>query len=230
MPLFFAICIASIPIDIQAQKVTLSGYVKDKSSGEALIGAYAQLKDLSIGAVTNVYGFYSITVNPGSYILVFSYVGYGTLEIPIDLNLNKVLSVELEIAAKTLSEVVVTARRRNENVASTQMSMTRLSSLTIKQVPAVFGEIDLLRTMQLLPGVKSTGEAGTGLSVRGGTRNQNMIILDEAPVYNANHMGGMFSVFNNDAIKSVELYKGNIPVPYGGRLASLIDVRIKTET
>jgi hypothetical protein len=227
MPFYFAICIALFPLGIRAQKVTMSGYVKDKSNGEVLIGAYAQLKDKSIGAVTNVYGFYSLTTNPGNYILTVSYMGYGTLEVPVDLSKNAYLNCELEIATKTLKEVVVTAKKSNENVVSSQMSLTRLSAATIKQVPVIYGETDIMRTLQLLPGVKSTGEAGTGLSVRGGTRDQNMIILDEAPVYNANHLGGLFSVFNNDAIKSVELYKGNIPVSYGGRLSSLVDIRMK---
>lgn len=207
-------------------KYTISGHVKD-ASGEDLIGATIYVTNLKTGTVTNVYGFYSITLNKGTYQLDYSYVGFETLSKTIDLNENKNIDITLTEASKNIEEVVVTAKRKNDNIVKTEMSTMKLEAKEIKKVPALMGEIDVIKTLQLLPGIQSTGEGFSGFNVRGGSPDQNLILFDEATVYNASHLMGFFSVFNNDAVKDLKIYKGDIPAQYGGRLSSLLDIRMK---
>ncbi len=208
------------------EKHTISGYVKDEA-GEELIGATIYIQSLKTGTVTNVYGFYSITLIAGNYNIDYSYIGCETQTKKINLNQNYSFNITLIEASKTIDEVVITAERKNENVVKTEMSTMKLQAKDIKRVPALFGEVDVIKTLQLLPGVQATGEGFSGFNVRGGSPDQNLILFDEATVYNASHLMGFFSVFNNDAIKDVKLYKGDIPAQYGGRLSSLLDIRMK---
>jgi outer membrane cobalamin receptor len=208
-------------------KVTISGTVRDKSNGEVQIGATVYIRELKNGAITNAYGFYSLNLKPGIYNLVFSYMGYQSIERKIELNKELTVNIELERTEKILDEVVVTANRAAESIRKPEMSVNKLDAKTIQRIPALMGEIDIIKVIQMLPGVISTSEGSSGFSVRGGGADQNQIILDEATVYNASHLMGFFSVFNNDAIKDVKLYKGDIPASYGGRLSSVLDVRMK---
>lgn len=208
------------------EKHTISGYVKDEA-GEELIGATIYIQSLKTGTVTNVYGFYSITLIAGNYNIDYSYIGCETQTKKINLNQNYSFNITLIEASKTIDEVVITAERKNENVVKTEMSTMKLQAKDIKKVPALFGEVDVIKTLQLLPGVQATGEGFSGFNVRGGSPDQNLIMFDEATVYNASHLMGFFSVFNNDAIKDIKLYKGDIPAQYGGRLSSLLDIRMK---
>lgn len=214
-------------VQLQAQKVTLNGYVKDLENGELLIGASISVKGTTTGAITNPYGYYSLSLKPGPYTFVFSYVGFADIEKKMDLTSDQTLTIELASSAEMLNEVVVSSEKKNNNIVSSKMGLEKLDSKTINKIPVLFGEADVIKTLKLLPGVVSTGELSSNISIRGGGRDQNMLLLDEATVYNNSHLLGMFSVFNNDAIKNVQLYKGIIPAQYGGRLASLIDVRMK---
>ncbi|PPK87706.1 outer membrane receptor protein involved in Fe transport [Neolewinella xylanilytica] len=208
-------------------RVTLSGYVRDASDGETLIGATVQLDGTTLGTVTNAYGFYSLTVAPGSYTVRASYLGYAERKVVLELNGNLTRDFALEEAGSVLQEVVVTAVDEDENVSNLQMSVERLDMSTIEKLPSLLGEVDVIRSIQLLPGVTTVGEGAAGFNVRGGSIDQNLVILDEAPVFNSSHLFGFFSVFNPDAVKGVQLYKGGIPARYGGRLSSILDVRMK---
>jgi hypothetical protein len=208
-------------------KVTLSGYIRDKSNGEMLIGVSVYCTELRIGAITNVYGFYSISLPAGKYNIRYTYVGFEAQEKELQLDKNLTLDINLQLVESQLGVVVITGKRTDENVRAPEMSMVKMDIKTIRKVPALLGEIDVIKVLQLLPGVQSTSEGATGFSVRGGSSDQNLIILDEATIHNASHLLGFFSVFNNDAIKDVTLYKGDIPAAYGGRLSSLLDVRMK---
>ncbi len=208
------------------QKVTISGHVKDKNNGEVLIGANIYEKGTSFGSSTNAYGFYSLTISSGKHTLIYSYMGYQVRKIKLNLTQDTTINMELAPRTKEIKEVVVSARKDNENVVSTDVSMEKLNSRTIKEIPVLMGEADMIKSLQLTPGVKSVGSMSSGMSIRGGARDQNLLLLDEAPVYNASHLSGLFSVFNNDAIKNVKLYKANIPARYGGRLSSLLDIRM----
>ena len=209
------------------EKFTISGYVKDQSDGETLIGATVLIRELSSGNITNVYGFYSITIPPGEYSVEYRYIGYQPIQKSVSLNQNVRLDVELISTEQKLQEVVVTAKPEDENVSSMEMSTAELDITTIQKIPAFLGEVDVVKSLQLLPGVTTVGEGASGFNVRGGSVGQNLILLDEAPVYNSSHMFGFFSVFNPDAVKDVKLYKGGIPAEYGGRLSSILDVRMK---
>jgi predicted acetyltransferase len=223
----FLIIALSLPfINFGQNKYTVSGHVKD-ASGEDLIGSTIYVKELKTGTVTNVYGFYSITLREGTYEFDYSYVGYETQSKKINLNENQTIRITLSEASKTIEEVVVTAERKNENVVKTEMSTVKLEATEIKKIPALLGEVDIIKTLQLLPGISSTGEGFSGFNVRGGSPDQNLILFDEATVYNASHLMGFFSVFNNDAVKDLKIYKGDIPAQYGGRLSSLLDIRMK---
>ncbi|MBK7173054.1 MAG: TonB-dependent receptor [Bacteroidales bacterium] len=211
----------------ESKKFTISGHVKDASTGEYLIGATIFVSELSAGVITNSYGFYSISLPSGSYQLRFSYIGYSTFFRKVNLAENMVLDIAMESGQSELGEVEIKGTRTDENVRAPEMSLVKLDVKTISRIPALLGEVDIIKAIQLLPGVQSTSEGSTGFSVRGGNSDQNLIILDEATVYNASHLMGFFSVFNNDAIKDVTLYKGDIPAAYGGRLSSLLDVRMK---
>ena len=208
-------------------RLTVSGYVRDALNGEMLVGVTVYCNELKTGAVTNVYGFYSLSLVPGKYTLRYSYIGFNPVEKEINLDKNITLDINLQPVESVLGEVVIIGKRTDENVRAPEMSMVKLDIKTISKVPALLGEIDVVKVLQLLPGVQSTSEGSTGFSVRGGNSDQNLILLDEATIHNASHLIGFFSVFNNDAVKDVTLYKGDVPAAYGGRLSSLLDVRMK---
>lgn len=208
-------------------KHTLSGYVKDKSNGETLIGANVVLEEQSTGTITNVYGFYSLTLDQGLYTINYRFVGYETITKNIDLNENLRVDIELAEEGTELEAVVVSADAEDRNVSEIEMSTAELDIKTISKIPAFLGEVDVIKSLQLLPGVSTVGEGASGFNVRGGGVGQNLVLLDESPVYNSSHLLGFFSVFNPDAVKDVKLYKGGIPPRYGGRISSILDVRMK---
>lgn len=219
-----------IVIPVMAQKkYTISGYVRDVKSGETLLGASIYNKNnRSEGATTNLYGFYSLTLPSGSYTLSASFIGYKTQDLTLSLVNDTTVHVDMEEEGIMLEqEVVVTAKRKDNNVESTEMGRVELSIDKIKSLPALFGETDIVRSLQLLPGVKSVGEINSGFYVRGGGPDQNLILLDEAVVYNPGHLFGFFSVFNSDALKNTTLHKASMPAEYGGRLSSVLDVSMK---
>ncbi len=210
------------------QKHTISGSLKDGTTGEDLIGARVTIKELpGVGSVTNTYGFYSLTLPEGKYTLQFKSLGFALTERPVDLTADVIVNLELAPDRKLLTEVLVTAEKEDENVTSTEMGVEKLNVKDVEAIPVFFGEKDILKTMQLLPGVKSAGEGNSGFFVRGGAADQNLILLDGAPVYNASHLLGFFSVFNSDALKDVKLYKGTAPPKFGGRLSSTMEVHMK---
>ncbi len=209
------------------EKYTLSGTVSDSSNGEAMNGSSIYIKEIKNGASTNEYGFFSITLPKGTYHIIISYLGYTNVEKTIELNSNQKIKVELPEEIKTSEEVIVTGDRPDKNVQDTRMSNIKMDIQQIKKLPALFGEIDVIKNIQMMPGISVAGEGNTGLYVRGGGADQNLILIDEAPVYNASHLFGVFSVFNSDILKSAEIYKGGIPAQYGGRLSSLLDIRTK---
>ncbi len=219
--------IALFPALVAGQTITISGHVKDRTNGEVLIGANIYIQGTQKGTTTNAYGFYSLPIKKPADTLVCTYVGYQSHKMELDLTGDTTLNIELKPSSQELEKVVVTGEQPNSNVSSVEMSTDKLTSQTMSKIPVLMGETDMIKSLQLLPGVKSTGSLSSGMSIRGGGRDQNLMLLDEAPVYNASHLGGIFSVFNNDAIKNVELYKGKIPARYGGRLSSLIDIRMK---
>ncbi|PWE00242.1 TonB-dependent receptor [Marinilabilia rubra] len=207
--------------------VTISGYVKDKDTGETLIGATLYIQELQAGSVTNAYGFYSMTVPEGKYTIQYSYIGYQNQVIEVDLTGKQTINIDLAPKSIELNAVEIKGRARDHNIKSTQMGMVQMDSKTLKNLPVLFGESDLMKSIQMMPGVQSPVEGSSGFSVRGGAMDQNLILLDEATVYNPSHLMGFFSVFNADAIKDVTLYKGDIPASAGGRLSSLLDVRMR---
>lgn len=210
------------------EKYTISGTVTGASNGETVFGASVFLENTTIGAVTNEYGFYSITASEGEYNLKVSYVGYATSSQSITLNTNQKINFELSEASTELEEVVIVAEESERlNIKTPQMSVSKLKVETIKKMPVVLGEVDVIKSIQLLPGVTSGDEVSGGFNVRGGSQDQNLVLLDEAIIYNISHLFGAFSVFNADAIKDVKLYKGGIPARFGGRVSSVLDVRQK---
>ncbi len=212
---------------LQAQEYTISGYVRDIENGETLIGSFIFLSENGASTVSNEYGFYSITVDQGTYTLNGTYLGYEDNIQSIVLDQNRTINLDLNPDKNTLDEVIVTAEEVDRNVRSLEMSVNKLNIKTLQKMPALLGETEILRGIQLLPGVTSVGEGAAGFNVRGGSIDQNLVLLDEAPVYNSSHLFGFFSVFNPDAVKDVKLYKGGIPARYGGRLSSILDVRMK---
>lgn len=225
--LLLAVALAMTILPLFAQRVTLSGYLKDRSNGEALIGATAYIPTLNTGVTSNAYGFFSLSVPKGTYEVHYSYIGYDSKIEKIDLAANQQVVVALVEKTEQLNEVLVSSQSRSRNVESVGMSMEKLPIRTVKLLPAFMGEVDVLKTITLLPGIQSGGEGSGGLYVRGGGPDENLVILDEAPVYNASHLMGFFSVFNSDAIKDLEVYKGGIPAEYGGKASSVIDIRMK---
>jgi CarboxypepD_reg-like domain/TonB-dependent Receptor Plug Domain len=211
----------------QSDKVTINGYVRGASDGEGIIGASVYIQETASGTATNIYGFYSLTLPKGSYTLVFSSVGFKKVTQKIELTQTQKLDVELGEESRELAEVVVRADAEDRNVRSMEMSVNKVEIKTIKKIPALLGEVDLVRAIQLLPGVSTIGEGATGFNVRGGSIDQNLVLLDDAPVYNSSHLFGFFSVFNPDAVKDVKLYKGGVPSQFGGRASSILDVRMK---
>lgn len=225
--IFCILIISFIPLLSKSQNFTVSGTVKEKSSGETLTGASVGVVEKpKVGVTTNEYGFYSLSLPKGKYTLRISFVGRKEELIPIQLDSNIVISINLTDAG-SLGEVIIKSTKRNENIAKASMGTEVLDMKTAAKIPVVFGEKDLVKTIQLLPGVKNNGEGTNGFSVRGGATDQNLIILDEAPVYNASHMLGIFSTFNSDAIKDATIIKGNSPAQFGGRLSSVLDVKMK---
>ena len=226
MLLLFWLCLAAT-LSFGQQTYTVSGYVTDSLSGESLIGAGVYLgTDPSIGAVTNNYGFFSLRIPVGKQVLVFTYLGYEDLKIPVVADSNLRMSPALNRGV-TLNEIVVREESAEENLEETKMGTLDLSIENIQQLPALFGEVDVLKTLQLLPGVLSAGEGNAGFYVRGGGPDQNLVLLDEAVVYNPGHLLGFFSVFNADAIHNTTLIKGGMPAQYGGRLSSVVDIQMK---
>jgi hypothetical protein len=209
------------------KKFTISGTVKDASSGELLIGTNVYVKETMKGVTTNHYGFYSLTVPSGPFTLVVSFVGYKVIVKPTNLTNNMTINFELEPNILTTDEFVVSSTRADKNIQSTDVGKVDVSIETIKSLPSFMGEADVLKAIQLLPGVTASGEGNTGFYVRGGGPDQNLVLLDEATIYNAGHLFGFFSVFNSDAIKTVELTKAGMPAYYGGRLASVLDIYMK---
>ena len=208
-------------------RYTVSGTVRDKTSGEVLIGASVSLMELSrSGVISNAYGFYAISAPAGAYTLLVSFTGYQTDTVPIRLDGNRLLPVALEAGSAQLTGVVVSALRKNDNVVRPVMGVQKLTTNEIKNIPVLFGERDVLKTIQLLPGIQFAGDGNSGFFVRGGGADQNLILLDEATVYNPSHLLGFFSTFNSDAIKDVTVYKGAMPAEYGGRLSSAVDIKM----
>ena len=206
------------------EKHTISGTVYDKKGNETLIGATIYFPDLSVGTTTNEYGFYSITISKGTHNISVSYLGFSDESKIIELNNKTSLDFYLAERSQALDEVVIQTDIEKINIKSTQMSVNKLTSKTIKQIPVVLGESDIIKSIILLPGVTSAGEGASGFNVRGGAADQNLILLDEAIVFNSSHVFGFFSVFNPDVIKDVKLFKGGIPSKYGGRLSSVLDI------
>ena len=225
MKKIFLLVIFLFSLNINSQNnFTFSGYVLDSQTNELVIGASVIIDELNIGTITNSYGFFSITVKEGNYSVKTQNLGYkDDLQI-ISLNKNIILNIYLTEEVESLDEVIVIENTEDIDIELPVLSLNIISGKTIRQTPVVFGESDILKTIQLLPGVSSAGEGASGFNVRGGAADQNLILFDEAIIYNSSHLFGLFSVFNSDAIKEVKLYKGGIPSSYGGRLSSVLDV------
>lgn len=214
-------------LNISAQtKYTFGGKITDSSNGEDLVGVTIYVNELKQGTVTNTYGFFSLTLPDGKYNITIRSIGFSDENIKIALTNNLTKNIELNPSSEVLDEVIIRAEKANKNVSRTQMSVETINIKQIKTIPVLMGEQDILKTIQLLPGISATSEGSTGFNVRGGSADQNLILLDEAPVYNAGHMMGFFSVFNSDALHDVQVYKGGIPANYGGRASSVIDVKM----
>lgn len=210
------------------EKFSVSGTIKDKKNGETLFGATVYLKGTTNGAVTNEYGFYSLTASKGTYTIIVSFLGYDNITKEITLDVDQTMNFEINEASTSLETVVIEAEESERvSIRKPQMSVAKLNAATIKQMPVVLGEVDVIKSIQLLPGVTNGGEGSGGFNVRGGAADQNLVLLDEAIIYNTSHFFGFFSVFNADAIKDIKLYKGDIPAKYGGRISSVLDVRQK---
>jgi hypothetical protein len=222
------VCFASLSLNGYSQsKYSISGTIRDKETGETLIGATAILLEKpGAGAVSNAYGFYSLAAPAGDYTLIVSFTGYLPDTLRLSLKGDKTMPIKLQPDGAALQAVVVGAVRKDANVTSPQMGVQKLSTNEIKNIPVLFGEKDVLKTIQLLPGIKSAGDGNSGFYVRGGSTDQNLVLLDEATVYNASHLLGFFSVFNSDAIKDITVYKEGMPAEYGGRLSSVVDIRM----
>lgn len=213
-------------LNLSAQKYTLFGYIKDKKSGESLIGATVSVDGKNLGTVSNNYGFYSISLAPGKHTIRYSYIGFQLLVKELELKKEISLNIELEPADTKVDEVKISATKNNR-ISNTEMNSQSIGIKAIKLMPATMGEPDLVKSLQLLPGVQASNEGTSNLSVRGGSFDQNLFLLDDAPVYNPSHALGFFSVFNSDAINSVKVYKAAFPAQYGGRLSSIVDIHMK---
>lgn len=225
LSILFLLCTAMLTAQ---EKFSISGTVKDASSGETLFGASVFIQNSSIGTTTNEYGFYSITAAKGTYTLVVSYMGFDDISQEIILDKDQNLNIDIAESSNQLGEVVIrTEDSEDISIRKPQMSVSKLNVGTIKQMPAVLGEVDIIKSIQLLPGVTNNGEGSSGFNVRGGSVDQNLVLLDETIIYNTSHLLGFFSIFNSDAIKDIKLYKGNIPARFGGRASSVLDVRQK---
>lgn len=225
--LFIVFLAGPVRADETLPEGLVRGRITDATTGEPLPGATVFARELRIGASADPRGYYSIALPSGSHVLEVSFVGYQTRFISIEIRTQYNIDIALEREDQLLKEVVIQDQRPGQHVERTEMGVVRLPSQTIRQVPAFMGEVDILKVIQTLPGVQSAGEGASGFNVRGGGIDQNLILMDEAPIYNASHLMGFFSVFNNDVLKDISLFKGNIPAEYGGRLSSLLDVRVK---
>jgi hypothetical protein len=219
------LCLTSIVGAQNAAKFTLSGTLTDLATGETLIGATIYSSNGG-GAISNEYGFYSLTLPSGSHTFSFAYLGYVTATHEVALNQNQKLDISLSELTTMLGEVEISTRKSNETISQPTMGVEKINMSEWKSLPMLMGERDILKTIQLLPGVKSAGEGNSGFYVRGGASDQNLILLDEAPVYNASHLLGFFSTFNADAVKDATLYKGSMPAQYGGRVSSVLDIKM----
>lgn len=206
------------------EKFTISGTITDQSSNETLIGVNIIFPELQTGTTTNEYGFYSITIPQGTYKIQVSYLGFTTITETILLTENKTINYKLTESSEALDEIIIKEDVEKLNIKKPQMSVNSLTISTIKQIPVVLGEVDVIKSLTLLPGVTNAGEGSSGFNVRGGAVDQNLILLDEATIFNSSHLFGFFSVFNPDAIKDLKLYKGGIPAKYGGRVSSVLDI------
>lgn len=225
---FAALTLFLFPVLLFSQsRYTVSGYIKDSLNGETLISATISVQGMQKNIASNQFGFYSITLAQGNYKLICSYTGYQQKEVEVALNVDKQLNFEMPPKITVTQEVVISAKVKDANVRNAQMGKIDLSMEQIKAVPALLGEVDILKTIQLLPGVRNAGEGSSGIYVRGGGPDQNLIMLDDAVVYNTGHLFGFFSIFNSDAIKNVSLIKGGMPAQYGGRLSSVLDITMK---
>ncbi|MES2852228.1 MAG: TonB-dependent receptor [Bacteroidota bacterium] len=220
----FLVVLLSSFFSFAQEKFTLSGTIIDANSNETLIGVNVVIPELKTGVTTNEYGFYSITVPQGKYTVQISYLGYQTIEESINLNQNIKNNFNLYSNETALKEVIITDNKTKIDIKKPEMSVNKLSISTIKKMPVVLGEVDVLKSILLLPGVTNAGEGASGFNVRGGGADQNLILLDEATIFNSSHVFGFFSVFNPDAIKDLKLYKGGIPARYGGRASSVLDI------
>lgn len=209
------------------KKYSISGYIKDARNGEAMTGATVYAKENYKGTTANTYGFYSFTLEEGSYTIQVSFIGYETYSQTIVLNKNLTIDVELNPISIETQEVVIKGSRGRDNISTTDMGKTEIKIETIKKMPMFFGELDLIKTIQLLPGIQSSGEGSSGYNVRGGGIDQNLILLDGATIYNVSHLFGFFSIFNTDAIRSADMIKAGMPANFGGRLSSILDVNMK---
>lgn len=228
MKIVYSLLIVFCGLNALAQeKATISGYIKDSKNGESLIGATIHQQGSNTGASANEYGFYSLTLPKGQHVIVVALIGYKTYTFSVNLEKSITKNVEIEEEGKDLEEVVITGEAEDKNITSVEMSAAKLDIKQINKIPALLGEVDVIRAIQLLPGVTTVGEGASGFNVRGGNIDQNLILMDEAPVYNSSHLFGFFSVFNPDAVKDVKLLKGGIPSQYGGRVSSILDVRLK---
>jgi hypothetical protein len=225
--LFVLLCMLRFSPSAAQEKLTVSGYVKDAANGEELIGVTVVIQGTQNGTMTNAYGFYSITVPKGVYQLQFSYLSYKSQVVAIDLQQNQSKNVELISEDVQLEEVVVESEPEDANVTDIQMSKIKLNMDQVRKLPSALGEVDIIKNIQNQPGVVSAGEGTSSFFVRGGSADQNLILIDEAPIYDPSHLFGLYSVFNADVIKESELYKGGIPARFGGRLSSILEVRTK---
>src|SRR5882724_4744071 len=222
--LLFITSVAQQKLSSQPSRFTLSGTIKSKSRGETLIGA--SIRSGNTGTISNEYGFYSLTLEKGSHTIEISAIGMQGQTFQLIVDQDSSLNIFLQDEPKNLEGVTVSAQSKGRSISSPQMGVEKLSTKEIKNIPVLFGERDILKTIQLLPGIKSAGEGNSGFYVRGGASDQNLILLDESPVYNASHLLGFFSTFNSDAIKDMTVYKGGMPAQYGGRLSSVLDIKM----
>jgi hypothetical protein len=208
-------------------KHTISGYLKDKASGEVLIGANIYIRDTHLGTITNGYGFYSLTLPDNPYELVFSYIGYKDFLMTIHLEKDEEATIEMESSSLTIKEVVIQGKNKQEEIRNSSLGEFRFSAKTLSQLPGFAGDLDVIKSLQAVPGIKSYGDGSSLFYVRGGNSDQNLILIDEAPIYNPSHLFGFFSVLAPDAINEMTVYKGDFPARYGGRLSSVIDIKAR---
>lgn len=212
---------------LHAQRYTLSGFVSESETGETLVGANVWIKEINRGSSTNEYGFFSISLPEGNYTASFTYLGFEQKDLEVELDRDKRVNISMLHSGMVTDEIVVTGERRDANIESTDMGRIDMNIEQVRTLPALLGEVDIMKLIQMMPGVQSSGEGNSGFYVRGGSADQNLVLLDEAVVYNPGHLFGFFSVFNADALRSTSLIKGGIPAKYGGRLSSVVDVSMK---